>query len=283
MSDSLAPHVKLAIGCAGFGPESFVGKALQVRAPTIKLAHHQNGQGDNVLSGIKGNEQLPDDALPSLLISYYYIAGFLKFRHSWAYRDWVLDSGAFSAKNSGAEIDLDTYIAQAKDLMASDPKLTEIFSLDVIGDWRASEANTKKMWAAGIPAIPTYHYREPFDVLRGLARDYDKIAIGGLVGLRQPAKRAFMMECFARVWPKKIHGFGINGRRILFELPFHSVDATNWEIGPVKFGMWQAFGVMSVRGSKQNLRSEVEHYLRLERELQSRWKKEMAQLENHKG
>jgi hypothetical protein len=56
------------------------------------------------------------------------------------------------------------------------------------------------------------------------------------------------------------------------------VDATNWEIGPCKFGRWQSYGKMSVRGSKQNLRAEVEWYLALEQRARQRWKKEMAKL-----
>ncbi len=62
-------------------------------------------------------------------------------------------------------------------------------------------------------------------------------------------------------------------------LPWHSVDATNWELGPCKFGNWKSFGNMSVRGSKQNLRAEVEWYLELERLAQHRWRITMEKLE----
>jgi len=68
----------------------------------------------------------------------------------------------------------------------------------------------------------------------------------------------------------------------LQSFPFHSVDATNWEMGPCAYGRWASFGGahVSVRGSTQNLRSEVEHYLRMERQARERWVKEMAQLES---
>ena len=56
-------------------------------------------------------------------------------------------------------------------------------------------------------------------------------------------------------------------------LPWDSVDATNWELGPCKFGQWRSFGKMSVRGSNQNLRSEVEYYLKLERKARSKFGK----------
>ena len=38
------------------------------------------------------------------------------------------------------------------------------------------------------------------------------------------------------------------------------------------------FGNMSVRGSSQNLRAEVEWYLRLEQRARQRWRKEMAMI-----
>ena len=154
--------------------------------------------------------------------------------------------------------------------------MTEVFALDVIGDWKASLKNTEEMWRQEVNAIPCYHVGEPESVLKGIAKDYPKIALGGCVGYR--GKDAFAAQCFARVWPKAIHGFGFGTEESLMNVPWHSVDATNWEIGPCKFGRWKSFGQMSVRGSKQNLRAEVEWYLALERRARERWRKEMAML-----
>ena len=61
-------------------------------------------------------------------------------------------------------------------------------------------------------------------------------------------------------------------------VPWHSVDSTNWEIGPCAFGRWQKFGALSVRGSNQDLRCEVKFYLDLEAKARVRWKKEMKEL-----
>jgi hypothetical protein len=269
---------------AALNPEVYLGtEGAKARAPEVRLAHVPGAQGDNVLLGQRGVEQLPEESLPALLVSFFYLPGFLKVKDEWAYRDWAMDSGAFSAKNSGKEIDLDAYITKCKELRESDPKLTEIFALDVIGDWRASEENTKKMWAAGIEAIPCFHIGEPWDVLKGLAKDYPKIALGGVALVRGKRKVDWLTECFSRVWPKKIHGFGCSGRELIMSLPFHSVDATNWELAPCKFGNWHSFGELSVRGSTQNLRAEVEYFLNLERDARSRWQNEMALLERNGG
>ena len=78
-----------------------------------------------------------------------------------------------------------------------------------------------------------------------------------------------------------MHGFGFGSEKSVMLVPWHSVDATNWELGPCRFGRWQSFGKMSVRGSKQNLRAEVEWHLDLERRARNRWAKEMAVLHTH--
>jgi len=129
-----------------------------------------------------------------------------------------------------------------------------------------------------VPAIPCYHVGSPEDLLKSLARDYPKIALGGAVGYRK--KDDWAKQCFARVWPCKIHGFGFGGEKSIMALPWHSVDATNWEIGPCKFGRWNSFGHMSVRGSQQDLRAEVQWYLRLEDRARTKWKKQMMELDS---
>ena len=242
-----------------------------MNAPTVRLAHVAGAQGDNCLTGRHGVEKLPASSAPALLVSYFYIKGWLKHRGQFSYRDWVMDSGAFSAHNSGEVISLQSYIEACKSLKESDQTLTEVFSLDVISDWKASLKNCEAMWNQGVEAIPCYHVGEPEHVLKTLARDYPKIALGGAVGYRK--KDAWAQECFSRVWPKKIHGFGFGSEKSIMAMPWHSVDATNWELGPCKFGRWNSMGGQYVnwRGSKQNLRAEVEWYLDLEARARLKW------------
>lgn len=250
-------------------------------SPTLRLAHHHNAQGDNNLKGRHGVKPLPVASAPALLVSFVYLKPFIKNRKNYVYRDWALDSGAYSAHNSGTEIDLQEYINTCLELIETDPTLIEIFALDVIGDDEVSLRNTEEMWRQGVKAIPTFHVGEPEAYLLHIAKEYPKIALGGAVGFK--GKDAWAQQCFARVWPKAIHGFGFGGRKSIMLLPWHSVDATNWEAGPCKFGRWNSFGNMSVRGSQQNLRAEVEYFLKLEKEARQRWKKEFEKLPNGAG
>lgn len=277
---ALAPAVRLA----DMGGEKIHAdvhtRSLGPQKPDVRLAEVAGMQGTNTLAGLKGVERIPVESAPALLVSFFYLDVFLKAQAKYVYRDWVIDSGAYSAFNSGGVIDLTEYIATCKHLLANDPTLVECYSLDVIGDWKKSLANTERMWSEGIEAIPAYHAGEPWEVLELLARDYPKIAFGGVALKRAKAKMAWANQCFARVWPKKIHGFAFGGKAVL-ELPFHSVDSTSWAMGPLGYGNWKAYpGVrLSWRGSSQNLRAEVEYHLEIERKARWRWRREMALLE----
>ncbi len=218
--------------------------------------------------------------LPALLVSFFYLALWEKLQATVHFRDWVMDSGAFSAHASGDPIDLDEYMDKCEELLTTDPSLTEVFALDVIGDHKASLRNTERMWERGIPAIPCYHVGEPEDALVEMAKTYPKIALGGAVGYRSNFKTEWATACFDRVWPKPIHGFGFGAKSCILALPWHSVDATNWESGPCRFGQWRRYGTMSVRGSAQNLRPEVEHYLDIERQARRKWESRMAELDD---
>lgn len=215
---------------------------------------------------------------PALLVSWWYWKTFAAERKHYTFRNYSLDSGAFSAHNSGAVIDFVEYQEAAANLLANDPQCAEVFALDVIGDWRSSLRNTETMWAAGIPALPTYHIGEPEHVLKHLAATYPKIAIGGAVGLNLSRKKEWVRQVFARVWPKPIHGLGMASEQLAMGFPFHSMDATNWEMAPAAYGNWKSMPGGSMRGGNQPLRMEVEWYLRLEERVTARWRKEMTLL-----
>lgn len=226
--------------------------------------------------------QLSDnfDPRPALLASFYYLSEFERHKQSLHYRDWMMDSGAFSAYNCGAVIDLAAYIDACIERQAADPLLTEIIALDVVGDWRATIRNTERMWKAGIRAIPTYHYGEPECALKAIAAEYDKIALGGMSVLRGKDKLIWGEQCFARVWPKRVHGFALTEERILMRLPFHSVDATTWLLQPKAYGRFYYSKKnlhLKVKGIT-DLRGQVDHFMQMERRLKQRWANDLAAL-----
>jgi hypothetical protein len=225
------------------------------------------------------------DRQPALLVSYAFKKSIdLVSSGALPCRDWVMDSGAFTAFTLGKAVNLTDYIEACRRLRDSPKPPVEIFALDVIGDWRASLRNTEAMWAAGIEAVPCYHANEPEDVLIGMARDYPKLALGGVALKKATLKTAWARRCFDRIWPKRVHGFAYGGRDDIMSLPWDSVDATTWHINAAGFGQWRYLGSIggkqwgkaSWRG-KQNLRAEVAWYLALERQAQARWRETWAE------
>jgi hypothetical protein len=256
-------------------------EVAQPQAPTIRLSVTNDEMPSKVSRYPVAERDRGDDpqSLPALLVSYYYLSGFMNHRDRYHYRDWVMDSGAFTAHSKGEEISLDAYTEKCRELLAADPTLVEVYALDVIGDWRASLRNTEEMWRRGIEAVPCFHYGEPWTVLTGLSRDYPKVAIGGCVGKRDAD--AFVGQCFARVWPKPLHGFGFGNEKSIMTFPWHSVDATSWETTTCAYGKWRSFGNqrISVRGSAQNLRAEVQWFIDLEKRAREKWAPQMEKLD----
>lgn len=206
---------------------------------------------------------------PSVLISFAYAKAWSKICHHTHWREVVLDSGAFTVHKTGERIDLVEFGEWALKERARDPRVTEIFTLDVIGgSWRESLKNTEDLWKMGVDAIPVFHVGEPTSLLKSLARDYPKVALGGAVGYRQRVEWAAV--CFREVWPKQLHGLGF-GETSLAHLPFHTIDNSSWDFAPRQFGNYHSLKtqIPTRSTSKLNLRCEVDFYLADE----ARWRR----------
>lgn len=243
-------------------------------------------------------QHLDAEHCPALLLSYYYLwgarggttrgyvpeGGWFEDRAHTTYRCWCMDSGAFSAWALGVTISFEEYLRCCQEQLAVDPTLTEVFALDDIKSWRNTTRNTERMWAAGVPAIPVYHIGEPEDVLVGYARDYPKIAIGGMARVRGRVKQAFVEQCFSRVWPCAVHGLAATSEDVVMAVPWHSVDASSCETGPRKYGRWKAYGGVGGQGGAlsvrryYDLRPEVRWYLDLEAKMRWKWRREMREV-----
>lgn len=256
---------------------------MDARVTHIRLAYA--GPPKALRTGLCHREGTKPENRPSVLVSYIYLKEWQRARHECDIREWVMDSGAFSAFKSGKKIDLQQFIDTCLELLDHDPLLVEVYGLDVIDDWERGLRNVEEMWRQGIEAIPTYHKGEPEEVLLHIGQTYPKIALSGTGGqpMHRKEKVRFFGQCFTRVWPCKIHGFAVVDRECLRSMPFHSVDSSSWESGPTKFGSWRTMrstkGRMSVRGSTHNLRDEVDWYLQEEQRARVRWRKQLSELD----
>jgi hypothetical protein len=215
------------------------------------------------------------------LVALQSLASFEEYRPEARPSRWALDSGAFIAHQAGKPVEYERW----RDIAAvSDAD--EVFGLDVIGDAAATRANCERAWADGIEAIPTFHVGSPWAELEWAASEAPKIALGGVARLGS-GRLAWLKECFGRVWPKRIHGFGITSPKILGALPFHSVDSSTWSYAARGFGRFvstdRRLADVTQRGlpkapRQKDLWGEVQAFQRLEKWASYVWRAQLAEL-----
>ena len=226
-------------------------------------------------------------ATPSVLVAFPYWRE--SMRTVLSGKDWVLDSGAFTAHNQGTPIRLMDYVRFAKGVIESEARPSMVFALDVIGDAALSYANARAMWREGIKAIPTWHAGGELDALRRIAGEFPRIAIGGLAGrgaggrgsrYSSEQKKRHIERAFSAVWPKWIHGFGVTTASLLDRFPFASVDSTSWILSPRGFGRWRGFKAnLRVRGpDRVGYAKEIAYYSQLQERHRAVWRRDLGKV-----
>lgn len=195
--------------------------------------------------------------------------------------DVFLDSGGFSARKYGAPIDVYKY---AEYIKANGHRFKVIANLDTasVEETLQNEKILKK--ETGREILPVYHFsdfRDNKELLQDYLRDHDYVAIGGVasVGLKQKQVKAYLDYVFHHSRGKKLHGFGMNGKRIVERYPFYSVDSSAWLMSE-KFGSTKtSTHEKIVKYQNKHLHytertsREIKHYLDLEDYITRLWAK----------
>jgi hypothetical protein len=137
------------------------------------------------LPGIEGD--VPLDLPINVLTSFHFYRNTdMAEMASWGLRI-IADSGAFSAANAGAYVDLDAYVEWIQKWRVH---LHWLASLDVIGDSGKSWANWRSLKTAGVESVPTIHYpAEPSELDRYVEAGADFIGLGGMVPYKSEPQR----------------------------------------------------------------------------------------------
>jgi len=170
----------------------------------------------------------------TVLLSYHYYKKEISFIQQLLSEnvDVFIDSGAFSAENSGKNIDIQDYI---KFLKLTGAKTYA--GLDVIGNAKATMVNQKIMEEAGLSPIPTFHIGEHKNDLYDLVSQYDYIALGGMV--MSPKIEKWLDAVWNRMLKIKqnikVHAFGMTNITLIAKYPWYSVDSSSFKSGK-RFG-----------------------------------------------
>ena len=149
---------------------------------------------------------------PNILTSYVEKPSLTKIKSLGANKVF-LDSGAFTALNTGKPINIKEYI----DFCHKNKGYEVYAGLDVIGNPIASAKNFDIMTKEGVNILPAFHVGSDYKYLYDLMDKYEYIAVGGVASRQssgQINKKAIMRAMIkihksAKVNNTKLHGFGI--------------------------------------------------------------------------
>ena len=169
---------------------------------------------------------------PKVFGAWLKYAGLGKNKHK--DKKIFLDSGAFSAFNSGMKITFYEYL----DFVERFHKYFDyVATLDVIRDPEASMQNYKDMLRAGYNTIPAWHYPEPVEWFDKYCKMTDYVAIGGIAKMcfKNPNLIARLIGKMVERKPKdvKLHVYGIASKDVITRYGsfIESVDTTGWLTG----------------------------------------------------
>lgn len=177
-----------------------------------------------------GNQQQAEHVggMPVLLSFALYDPFLDKYQHT--FRRILIDSGAYSAFNSGEHVDLAKYADWSQRWVGHADAIAGLD--DISGDWRRSLAN----YEAFDLGFPTIHDTDPPELLKDLvaiAADRGKWIGVGLKPPRQGKERFVRWVCENVPEDFHVHGWALRAyshvRRI------DSIDSTNWWRDAMKY------------------------------------------------
>lgn len=155
------------------------------------------------------------------------------------YKDFLLDSGAFTFLNSkkGSKVDFEKYADAYADFIKNN-KIHKYFELDIdsiIGLRETERLRSRIEKRSGVPCIPVWHKNRGKEYFVSMCKEYEYVAVGGIV-TREIPKDLYqrMMPWFIATAHKhntKIHGLGFTNTDMLRKLCFDSVDSSTWTCG----------------------------------------------------
>lgn len=197
-----------------------------------------------------GKDNNPEEAIYQLnpnptghkicvLESFYYITDWMKpfIENDWW--EFLLDSGAFTFMSDASNadgIDWDDYLKRYADFI-NEMDIKHFFELDIdsiVGIKEVERLRKDLERMTGKKCIPVWHKSRGLNYWKKMIKEYDYIAIGGIVS-KEIAKKDYPvfnnLLKMAHDEGVKVHGLGFTNLKGLKTYSFDSVDSTSWLYG----------------------------------------------------
>jgi len=166
----------------------------------------------------------------------------------WYIQDWqleylnkkdlfLLDSGAFTFMNNfKGKVDWKEYIDKYVDFIIKN-KVKNFFELDIdviVGYEKVKEYTKYLEQKTGRKCIPVWHVKRGLDEWFRLTKEYDYVAIGGIVAKEIKSSQYDMFIPLLKIAKEnncKVHGLGFTNLKLMKKYHFYSVDSTSWKSG----------------------------------------------------
>lgn len=173
----------------------------------------------------------------NILESFYYIKNDLSFLNA---SNILIDSGAFTFMNNLHKkvkiSDFDDYVVKYANFLKNN-KIKKYFELDIDAVTSIEHVEEIRKYLekeTKTPSIPVWHVERGIDYYKKMCKDYNYIAIGGMVSNKLKVldnKKLNSLVNYAHRQGVKVHGLGFTGFRNLKKVHFDSVDSSSWTTG----------------------------------------------------
>lgn len=190
------------------------------------------------LAGQNGHPWINDNFFDFYRLESYHNIAKKEIKYINNYKSFLLDSGAFSYMNgaTGNGVDWDKYIEDyANFINKHNIKLFMELDIDsVVGIKQVERLRVKLEKLTNKKCIPVWHKSRGKDYWLKLVKEYNYVAIGGIVTKEITSKEYKYFNWFIDTAKKencKVHALGFTNLKGLTKYPFYSVDSTSWLSG----------------------------------------------------
>jgi hypothetical protein len=158
------------------------------------------------------------------------------------FKGFMLDSGAFTFMNAKEQrlkkgkMNWDNYIKEYAEFI-NKYNIDLFFELDIdsiVGINKVEEYRKVLEKLTNKKSIPVWHRSRGLDCWRKMVKEYDYVAIGGLVTKEIKRSEFDIFNTLLKIAAKnncKVHGLGFTNLLGLMKYKFYSVDSTSWLYG----------------------------------------------------
>ena len=172
-----------------------------------------------------------------ILESFYYADEWVE-RHIPLFKDFLLDSGAFTFMNSSKskKIGWEEYVDNYADFINRN-KVEKFFELDIdsiVGYETVIKLRNRLEQKTGKQSIPVWHKTRGKENFFKMCDEYKYVAVGGIVSKEIDQKEYPIFTYLINEAHKrgaKIHGLGFTSLDGITKYSFDSVDSTAWTTG----------------------------------------------------